>query len=585
MNGNLYVRIIQDITKHHYNIDMICSKFYVNDVHELMDYLTHTFQESFDELIKIDYFKCLYHEFFYNITDECNNVDDLQYISISLGKQLACIKEYIKPYNKKEKQKDDMYYLLSRLKNELASNQNYVDNKTYTIYEDDNIKVMKHLIFEVKDIDALYHVISNHMEIVNIYDNDEEPLIEIVIRYYLDNIDNMPKEDIDYYKRVMTMMMIRDEFTISVDKYEELKNELSYKNTNNNHDISYVDYLLDCFLKKQVMVRPILNEIVINKDTDSRIDLRDLPTLTIDYVKYTDNIHMLFDDAFSIEELPDGTMYLYMHIPDVDEYVQRDSDLDIYMRNMCESRYIKGYKAPMIPYHIARNMSLTKERDSLSLSFRMHIDMEGNIIGMDYFKSIINVDYNMSKTKADLMFRTDTFQYRELLEKMYHICKMLRDNRHEGLGKRSRAGVIMDEYNIWSNIATAQDMYDRDIIFPYKNQLGEDDSSKYIFAVSDFLKENEIDEESRKLLYSLPETKSRTFYSTSNMGNMNFNKLPYCNVGNPLREYISLETDRLIKDLVIDDLNNHDYWEERINLDCIEQSEVSAKVKELYKTR
>ena len=47
---------------------------------------------------------------------------------------------------------------------------------------------------------------------------------------------------------------------------------------------------------------------------------------------------------------------------------------------------------------------------------------------------------------------------------------------------------------------------------------------------------------------------------------------------------MSLETDRLIKDLVIDELNNVDYWQERIENDCIEQSEGVQKVKELYKT-
>ena len=204
---------------------------------------------------------------------------------------------------------------------------------------------------------------------------------------------------------------------------------------------------------------------------------------------------------------------------------------------------------------------------------------------MDYFRSIIKVDNNMSKTKADILFRTPTFEYREVLENMYIVAKRLREKRHENLGQRSKAGVIMDEYNIWANIATAQDMLERNIIFPYKNYSLDDDSNKYVLAVSKFLKENELDEESKRLLYSLPDTKSRVYYSTNNIGNANFNKLPYTNIGNPLREYISLEADRLIKDLIIDGINNYDYWEERITNDCIEQTEASIKVKELYKTR
>ena len=49
-----------------------------------------------------------------------------------------------------------------------------------------------------------------------------------------------------------------------------------------------------------------------------------------------------------------------------------------------------------------------------------------------------------------------------------------------------------------------------------------------------------------------------------------------------MREYISLETDRLIKDLIIDKLGNEDFWKERIERDCIEYTETSAKIKELY---
>ena len=60
--------------------------------------------------------------------------------------------------------------------------------------------------------------------------------------------------------------------------------------------------------------------------------------------------------------------------------------------------------------------------------------------------------------------------------------------------------------------------------------------------------------------------------------------MPYSNCGNPLREYISLDTCRLVKDLMIDDNHNTDYWEEKLSNDCVELSEASSKVKELYKT-
>ena len=37
------------------------------------------------------------------------------------------------------------------------------------------------------------------------------------------------------------------------------------------------------------------------------------------------------------EEKEDSTYYLWMHIPDVDEYIPRDGELDKYMHDKCES--------------------------------------------------------------------------------------------------------------------------------------------------------------------------------------------------------------------------------------------------------
>ncbi len=84
------------------------------------------------------------------------------------------------------------------------------------------------------------------------------------------------------------------------------------------------------------------------------------------------------------------------------------------------------------------------------------------------------------------------------------------------------------------------------------------------------------------MLNSIFDIYNRVFYDTINYGNKTYKGKPCGSVGNPMREYISLESDRLIKDIVIDNKNNEDYWKERIERDCIEYTATSAKIRELY---
>ena len=84
------------------------------------------------------------------------------------------------------------------------------------------------------------------------------------------------------------------------------------------------------------------------------------------------------------------------------------------------------------------------------------------------------------------------------------------------------------------------------------------------------------------MLYSLFNTFKRPFYDTIFIDNKTYHGAPCGSVGNPMREYISLESDRLIKDIFINDQKNEEYWKDRIERDCIEYTETSAKIRELY---
>jgi ribonuclease R len=79
-------------------------------------------------------------------------------------------------------------------------------------------------------------------------------------------------------------------------------------------------------------------------DYQGRVDLRDIPTFTIDGEKARD-----FDDAVSIQKAKDGEMTLYVSISDVSHYVREEATLDeeAYLRGT--SVYFPDRAIPMFP--------------------------------------------------------------------------------------------------------------------------------------------------------------------------------------------------------------------------------------------
>ncbi|MCR4581331.1 MAG: RNB domain-containing ribonuclease [Bacilli bacterium] len=582
MGNSLFFRIIEDICNHNYSLDEMIAKFYVEDSEQLINYVLDVFESNIEEFLTINSFRSNYHTFLYYLTDAINNPNVLFSLSIKIKHVIRKIEELLKPYNKGLKDKDEKFNKLNRLKRDLNTNLTNNEQKIYRIYENDNFKVLKHIIFDIKDIDVLYHIINTHKGIVNLSNNDEY-ILETVIRHLLLKINDMEDDEIDYYRRVITMFFKADKLDIAPDRLEELKNDIEFQIKRNPENTNLYDYLL-YLINYQLNDLRMFNQkkfIVPSKLSDGRVDYRYLPTITIDMSSKT---KMLYDDAFSIEELEDGSVYLYLHVPDVDEYVQENSDLEDYMRHMGMSRYVANDRRPMIPYDLSRKMSLNAGNDVASLTYRVHLNDKGIVLGLDFMKSVIHVDDNLTRYNANNLFTTGKYKYMDVLEKMASLARRLRMKRNRRVGKKSNSAMIMEEFNIWGNIFIASYFNENGIVFPYKNLVHRDYNSMFINDISTFLKQNELETEAKSILFDICDAESRQFYSTENQGNANFGGRPYGSVGNPLREYMSLETTRLIKSLLIDVNSMQEDWEERLINDCAEQTEIQAKVKELYKT-
>jgi ribonuclease R len=116
-----------------------------------------------------------------------------------------------------------------------------------------------------------------------------------------------------------------------------------------------------------------------------RRDLRGLLCFTIDPEDAKD-----FDDAVSLESLPDGQYRLGVHIADVSYYVQAGSTLDKEALKRSTSVYFPNGVIPMLPEKLSNGLcSLRPEEDRLAFSVFINISPRGSVKEYEIVESII----------------------------------------------------------------------------------------------------------------------------------------------------------------------------------------------------
>jgi ribonuclease R len=122
---------------------------------------------------------------------------------------------------------------------------------------------------------------------------------------------------------------------------------------------------------------------------EGRVDLRGLPTLTIDPDTAKD-----FDDALSI-----GPDRAYVHIADVSYFVPTGSPLDRGAARRAFSTYVPGLVAPMLPNELADDLcSLRPQVDRLTVTVELPFDGEPN-----FYRSVIRSDARLTYGQAERM--------------------------------------------------------------------------------------------------------------------------------------------------------------------------------------
>lgn len=597
MDMVVYNKLFYIFQRDDISINEIKALLCAETIEELTDILKTFINDNFQELAEADSFFDDYHLFLFSLTDKVKDVDDLFAIKNLIINNINVIKTDLKQFTKGRVAKNDYYYRLEIIVNKFKNLNKAIDFKLKNSYDNEEFNIVWFIITELKNPDYLFRIFELHPDYVNIKDQFNNPLFISMCNYILANINELSNDDIKYYKRVFVLFLESDTLRLTNEELYGLlenleKNKIS-ASIEHKKDINFLineigehyeiinqDARINAvsFCNKECPID------IIKRGKDDRVDFRDDFIVSIDAVSGHSMANHLIDDAISVKINGDGTYYLIIHIPDVDYYVAKDSETDKYMRRLGESVYARGYKTPMLNYDIANKCSLKAGVDRPTISFAIKLDSSGNIMDLDFYQGIARVNYNLTRHQAEIFMKNNKDRRLFFIKKMYQLAVMMRKNRKEKVGGRSKASIIMDEANIYPDLLTADYFMKNGIIFPYKNYAGKRSktNTEHVSACASFATSTSLSEEGKNILYSVFDIQNRVYYDTENKGNKSFGGLPAGNVGNPLREYISLETDRLIKDIIINGEHNEDYWQERIERDCIEYTETSARIKQLY---
>lgn len=171
----------------------------------------------------------------------------------------------------------------------------------------------------------------------------------------------------------------------------------------------------------------------------NRVDLRDLPLVTIDGEDAKD-----FDDAVYAERKKSGGWRLWVAIADVSWYVRPNTPLDIEGHKRGNSVYFPEFVVPMLPELLSNGLcSLNPHVDRLAMVCEMTISDAGNLSGYKFYEAVIQSHARLTYTKVGkMLMEADSDQgkalraeyqplvpHLETLHDLYHSLRAAREAR------------------------------------------------------------------------------------------------------------------------------------------------------------
>lgn len=339
-----------------------------------------------------------------------------------------------------------------------------------------------------------------------------------------------------------------------------------------------------------------ISDTVSEEELRGRMDLRELPTVTIDGEEAKD-----LDDAVTLERTENGGYRLGVHIADVTHYVRENTPLDREALKRGTSVYLTDRVIPMLPHRLSNGIcSLNAGEDRLALSCLMEIDEKGSVIGHEIAETVIRVDRRMTYTAVNgIVTGTDPeaaaeySEFSDLFFLMDELARKLRERRHsrgaidfdfpeckiilDSQGKpveikpyeRNSATRIIEDFMLLANETVAEDYFWQEVPFLYRTHEKPDEEKmkRLGMFINNFgytlrMPGGEVHpKELQKLLSRTEGTPQEALisrltlrsmkqarYTTFNTGHFGLAAKYYTHFTSPIRRYPDLQIHRIIKE-------------------------------------
>lgn len=160
---------------------------------------------------------------------------------------------------------------------------------------------------------------------------------------------------------------------------------------------------------------------------DSRLDMRDVTTFTIDPKDAKD-----FDDALSIRRLENGNYEVGVHIADVTHYVTPDTIIDREAQKRATSVYLVDRVVPMLPEHLSNGIcSLRPNEEKLTFSCIFEMDTNANVINRHIARTVTKSNRRFTYEEAQEIIETGKGDYAHEILMLDSMAKIMRSQRYE----------------------------------------------------------------------------------------------------------------------------------------------------------
>lgn len=174
------------------------------------------------------------------------------------------------------------------------------------------------------------------------------------------------------------------------------------------------------------------------KEIKKRRDFRGITTFTIDPADAKD-----FDDALSIQKLPNGNWEVGVHIADVSYFVKPGSILEEEAYKRATSVYLVDPVVPMLPEHLSDGVcSLRPDEDKLTYSAVFELNDEAEVQNQWFGRTVIRSIRRFAYEEAQKVIETGEGDLKEEILTLNRLAHIMRDRRYQ------RGSIAFDKVEV-----------------------------------------------------------------------------------------------------------------------------------------